>query len=147
MRAARRPLLFGYTVSRMKRAAAALLVLGSLWSAQERKGKSPRPPELAVLELKVQREPGHVIVDGRVRNNTGKSLKGLNLFFHFLAPGGATISRQQTRVAENPMEPGEEGSFHAQSVDPVRAVHIRLEAEDQDGRYLRVDKPGPYTIE
>jgi hypothetical protein len=50
-------------------------------------------------------------------------------------------------VSEVVVRPGEEQFFEAQTVDPVRAVHIRLDAEDKEGRYLKVDKRGPYAIE
>jgi hypothetical protein len=127
--------------------AVALLALGSLLFAQARKGKSPRPAEVAVVELRVQREPGHVTLDGRVKNTSEKPLKGLIVIFEFLASRGEPLTRQQTQVVDGMMESGEEGSFHVQTVDPVRAIWIRVEAQDSAGRELRVDKPGPYVIE
>ena len=131
----------------MMRVLAALLLLASLLSSQERKGKSPKPPDVLVLEIKVLREPGHITLDGRVSIGAERPLRGLVLFFEFLAPGGAMLSRQRTQIAEESMDPAEEAPFHVQTVHVARAVHIRLEAEDGEGRPLRIDKPGPYVIE
>ncbi|MBM3811977.1 MAG: hypothetical protein FJW20_10130 [Acidimicrobiia bacterium] len=107
----------------------------------------PKPPEVQLVEIRVHREPRIVAVEGRVRNNSDRSFKGLVLFFEFLESDGKMISRKNTLVTSNPMAPGDDTEFITQTPDQARAVHIRVEAEDKDGRYLRVDKPGPYAIE
>ena len=121
--------------------------LVALAAAAQKKGKEPKPPEITVVEFKVRRDAGVVAVEGRVKNGSDKPLKGVVLFFEFLEPSGRMIQRKNTQVTENLVEPGEEGEFTAQTTDPVRAVQVRLDAEDKEGRYLRVDKPGPYTID
>jgi hypothetical protein len=112
-----------------------------------RRPKGPAPPEVAVVRIKVQREPKVVSVEGTVRNNSDRMLRGLVLFFAFLEGDGHTITRKKIQAGAGTLEPGEETEFLGQTPDPVRAVQIRLEAEDKDGRVLRVDKPGPYDIE
>ncbi|MFN7923665.1 MAG: FxLYD domain-containing protein [Bryobacteraceae bacterium] len=111
------------------------------------KAKADKPPDLVVVTLKVQREAGNFAVEGTVRNNSDKPMKGLVLFFEFMEPGGRTISRMNTTVSEVTLEPGEEGEFLTQTPDQVRAVHVKLDAEDKDGRYFTIDKPGPYAIQ
>lgn len=131
----------------MKPALAAILALASLWFSQERKGKPPRPPDVRVIEIKALREPAHITVDGRLTIGPEKPLRGLVVFFEFLAPGGAMISRQQTQVSDEELAPDQETSFHVQTVHVPRAVQVRLEAQDGRGQPIRLDKPGPYTIE
>jgi hypothetical protein len=137
----------------MRFAAAALVMAIALlpveaWQKERaQRAKGPRPPDLAVVTFKVHREPGVVAVEGRVRNNSDRVLRGLVVFFEFLESDGKMITRKNTMVTNASVEPGEEEEFLTQTVDPVRAVHVRLDAEDKDGRYLRVDKPGPYAIE
>jgi hypothetical protein len=114
--------------------------------------KKPAPqkqgaPDVEIQSIKVQREPGLVALEGWIRNCSTKPFKGLILFFEFLESDGKMITRKSTMVSEVVVRPGEEQFFEAQTVDPVRAVHIRLDAEDKEGRYLKVDKRGPYAIE
>lgn len=137
----------------MRFAVAALLVAVALapveaWQkGRTQRATGPRPPDIAVVTFKVHREPGIVAVEGRLRNNSDRPLRGLVVFFEFLESDGKMITRKNTMVTNTPVAPGEEEEFLTQTVDPVRAVHVRLGAEDKDGRYLRVDKPGPYAIE
>jgi hypothetical protein len=134
----------------MRRAAIVLLALSILgWTADKprKKGKPEKPPEIRVIDLEIRREAGLVAIEGKVRNGSDKPFKGLVLFFEFLEPGGKTISRMNSRITESMVEPGDDGEFQTQTPDQVRAVHVRLDAEDRDGRYLTIDKPGPYTIE
>ncbi len=131
----------------MKRATAFLLLLASLLFPQARKGKAPRPPEVELLEVTARRETGQVILDGRVRNATNRPFKGLIVLFEFHSTDGRMISRKQTTVAEDSFDPGQEGEFRTETPDPVRAVRVLVICEDREGRYLRVDKPGPFPIE
>ncbi len=48
------------------------------------------------------------------------------------------ISRMTTIASEHAVDPGEEAEFLTQTPDQVRAVHVRLDAEDSKGRYLRL---------
>ena len=144
---------FGTIDALMRFPAAALLIAIALVSTADaqRKGRGkasgPRPPEVAVVSMKIEREPRVVTVEGVVRNNSERTLRGLTLYFAFLEPGGATITRKNILVSSKEMEPGQEEAFLGQTVDPVRAVWVRVEAADKGGEELVVDKPGPYTIE
>ncbi len=115
--------------------------------AQQKKARpAPRGPDLLILDLKVQRDATHVTVDGKVRVGPAKALKDITLIFEFFAPGGELLTKQQIQVTENEMGPGEETTFHGQTLSPPRAVRVKVDAE-ADGRYVRIDKPGPYVIE
>lgn len=139
----------------MKFAAAclAVLVLPLAADAQKSKERSRKdkdkgkPPDVLVLDFKIYREGSNIAVEGRVKNNALLPFKGLILFIEFLEPGGRTISRMNHRIVDDRLEPGDDAQFSAQTPDQVRAVHVRMDAEDKDGRYLTMDKPGPYTIE
>ncbi|MBL8291739.1 MAG: hypothetical protein JNN08_07880 [Bryobacterales bacterium] len=133
----------------MKFAVAGLVVclLAGLPAAAQ-KGKTKKgAPEVQIVSLKVQRDGGTVALEGRVKNVSEKPLRGLVIFFEFLQFDGRMISRMTTQVSEDVMGPGEEGEFTTQTPDQVRAVHVRLDAEDTQGRYLKVDKPGPHVID
>ena len=126
------------------------LLTGEVFAQKRRDPKAkqgPKLPDVAVVKIQVQREPKIVAIEGIVRNNGEQPLRGLTLFFVFLEGDGHTITRKKITVSGGTLQPGEEGEFLAQTVDPVRAVQIKLEAEDKDGRFLNVDKPGPYDIE
>ena len=115
---------------------------------RNRRGK-PDPnklPEVNV-ELRIERDAGTIKVDGKAKNVGVKPLEGIVLFFEFLEPGGRMISRMTTVAAEDAIQPGKEAEFLTQTPDQVRAVHVRLDAEDSKGRYLRLAKAGPFTIE
>jgi len=111
------------------------------------KPSGPQPPEVRIAEFRVQRDGGLISVEGRIVNGSQKPFKGLVLYFEFLEFNGRMISRKNTEVTENTIGPGEDSEFTTQTPDQVRAVHVRIDAEDKDGRYLTVDKPGPYVIE
>jgi len=126
-----------------------LSLLPAAPAQKERKQKDdgPKPPDIIVLEFKAHREPGLVIFQGAVRNNSAKSIRGIVLIFEFLEGDGKMITRKTTVVTESAVAPGQESGFEVQTVDPVRAVQVRVDAEDKDGRYLRLDTQGPYDIE
>ena len=126
-----------------------LLCAGLAASAGQSGKQAKRAPQfdVQVVEISTHRDSKHILMDGRLRNSAGKPLRGLVVFIEFLESGKKMISRMQTVVVEGEMAPGEEGEFHVQSPDQVRAVYYLLEVEDTQGRYLRLDKPGPYVIE
>jgi hypothetical protein len=133
----------------MRRVLLALTVTGVLClPAADRKPKGRKPPDIEVLEMKVRRMEGKVTLDGRVRNGGEKTLAGVVLIFDFFAPGKVPITSQKTTVDEENLEPGKEGAFHAEMVDPVRAVECVLSAaDDGEGRDLRLAKPVRANIE
>lgn len=133
----------------MKFAVAGLVVclLAVLPAAAQKSKTKKGAPEVQIVSLKVQRDGATVALEGKVKNVSEKPLRGLVIFFEFLQFDGRMISRMTTQVSEDVMGPGEEGEFTTQTPDQVRAVHVRLDAEDTQGRYLKVDKPGPHVID
>ncbi len=125
-----------------------ILCILPVFAAAAQKSKSKKgAAEVQVVSLKVQRDGGMVALEGKMKNVSDKPLRGLVIFFEFLQFDGRMISRMTTHVSEDVMNPGEEGEFTTQTPDQVRAVHVRLDAEDTQGRYLKVDKPGPHVID
>ena len=128
------------------------LALAAPWlSAQKEREHGSKDknkaPDLEIIELKVRREEKTISVEGRVRNISAKPMKGIVLFFEFLESDHKMISRMIAEVTKDLVEPGEDASFETQTKDQSRAVALRLDAEDSEGRYFKPDKPGPYQIE
>jgi hypothetical protein len=122
--------------------------LGLMEAADKpRPKKQTKPPDVCVIALKIERDGSNVALEGTVRNNSGRPMKGLVLFFEFIEPGGRMISRMNTEVTGTTLDPEHEGEFLAQTPDQVRAVSVRLDAEDKEGRNLTLDKPGPHVIQ
>lgn len=125
----------------------ALLMLASLCFAWQKKGKSPKLPELAVLEITCHRADGDVHVDGRLKVQTTKPVQKLQLLVDFLGSDKQLLQTKRGPVDSELLEPGEETEFHLRVSDPVRAVMYTIRAEDGEGRDLRVEKAGPFPIE
>ncbi len=128
-----------------------MLLAAVTWAPAQRgrnkekdKGK---PPDLELVELKIRRDEKVITVDGRVRNISSKPMKGVVLFFEFLESDHKMISRMIAEVTKDVVAPGEDASFETQTKDQSRAVAVRVDAEDADGRYFLVNKPGPHEIE
>lgn len=130
---------------------ALLLILATAGTAAQRPRRPGAPvkggPDLTILGVKVSREPKLVIVEGSLRNSSDRRLNKVTVYFVFLESGGQTITRKNIGVQQDVLEPGDETTFLGQTADPVRAVWVKLEAADKDGRHLTIDKPGPYDIE
>ncbi len=128
----------------MKLLVLAILLLPVCGGAADKKKKQL---EIEVVETTAQRENGLIALDGRVRNTGDKPIERLIILFDFLAPGGAVITTQRFNVDEEVLEVGKDATIRAQMVDHVRAVRYRVNAVDEAGHDLRVNKPGPYVIE
>ena len=129
--------------------AAMLLAIAAWAPAQKkepRKGKS-KQPDMELLEFKVHREDKTIVLDGRVRNISAKPMKGVVLYFELLESDNKMISRLSAEVTKDVIAPGEDVSFETQTNDHSRAVGVRVDAEDVDGRYFTLNKPGPYEID
>ncbi|MCC6537317.1 MAG: hypothetical protein IT162_07200 [Bryobacterales bacterium] len=131
--------------------AAAILPLAAQAQVGQRAGRGKKnkdaPPDLEIAELKIRRDGKLITVDGSVRNISAKPMKGVVLFFEFLEADNKMISRMIAEVTKAVLAPGEDAAFETQTKDQSRAVGVRVDAEDIDGRYFKVDKPGPYEIE
>jgi len=128
-----------------------LLAVFAAWLPAQRKRDAnkdkEKPPELEIVELKARRDEKNITVDGRVRNISGKPMKGIVLYFEFLEGDNKMISRMIAEVTKDEIAPGDDASFETQTKAQARAISIRVDAEDSGGRYFRIDKPGPYEIE
>jgi hypothetical protein len=106
-----------------------------------------RRPEVQVIEAKARRvEEGKIAVDGRVKVGD-KPLKGLVIVFDFLSSEGETLTSQKITADEDQLDPGEESSFHAATMNPPGAIRFRLRAFDSSDRQLRIGNAGPFVIE
>lgn len=130
----------------MKRAAVFLVVLASLLLPQEKKRK-PRPAEIEVLAASAHRTQGMINADGRVRNVGERAAVKLVLLFDFMTTGRRVITTQRGAVEPEVLEPGQEVEFRVEMKDAVRAVEFRIQAEEIDGRELKVSRGGPFPIE
>ncbi|MCC7237191.1 MAG: hypothetical protein IT163_17915 [Bryobacterales bacterium] len=126
---------------------ACLVALCAFPQKKKPKGKEGSGPDLVVVKMEVRREQNMIVFDGVVRNGSDHPCKGIVLFFEFLDADDKLISRRSIEVTRLPVEPGEEGVVEAQTNAQARMVSYRLDAEDKDGRYLTLDRAGPYVIE
>jgi hypothetical protein len=120
---------------------AATLFLGS--AQEKRKSKA----EVEVLEVKTHRADGKLTVDGRVRNISGHSMKGLIVFFVLEASRNEVVAKKNGSTEPPDLEDGDEAEFHLETSDAVRAVYIRVEAQDKRGFVFRMENNGPFPIE
>ena len=111
--------------------------------AQRRK----KPPDLAVIETKVERSEGRIMADGRVRNTGEKPISALTVVFDFLSPEGEVVNSLKAAIDEDVLLPGQEGGFRAETKEFPRAVRYRIRAFDEHERELRAVNTGPFAIE
>jgi hypothetical protein len=125
-----------------------LLALATLSTAADRKRNQPlKPAEIEIVDVTAQRGEGRVSLDGRVKNAGERPASGVVLIFDFLAPGRQVVTSKRGALEAERLGPGETAEFHAYVPAPPRAVEIRIQAEEGNGRELKVVKPGPYVIE
>lgn len=115
--------------------------------AADKKSKSGKPPDVEVEEITVVRRQGLFLLDGYVLVNRAKSFKGLIVQFEFFAPGDKLISKQEIPATKERLEAGDEVEFHAQCVDHVRAVTVRVNCVSGKHMYLSTENTGPFPIE
>lgn len=120
-----------------------VLAFPLLISAQDKK----KGAELVLVEIHARRNVNVVQLDGRVKNVGGKTAEGVTLVFHFLAPGGATMTTQRGPLQVEDLEPGEEAPFMLETAFPPRSVRIKVEAENRGKMEIKLQKGGPYPIE
>jgi hypothetical protein len=130
----------------MVRLVSLFLVLGLCLGGapQKRRGK---PPDIEITQPVMRRSGEDILLDGRLRNCTEKPIRGLVLFFDFMAPGRQVVTTQKGSLEEELLEPGQETEFRMQVKAPPRVVEIQINAADEDGRHLRVGNPGPFVIQ
>jgi hypothetical protein len=105
-------------------------------------------PDVQVVEVRAQRlEAGKIVVDGTIKNTSGKLMKGLIVIFDFLSSANATLTSQKIQMADDVLTKGQESSFHAETLNPPGAVRYRLRAFDNVDHEVRIGPTGPYPIE
>jgi hypothetical protein len=123
-----------------------LLSIPTVLFAQQRKSKD-KGPEVELLEATARVEDGVLLLDGRLKNVSEKSIRGLTIIFEVLDPNKNVLTKQQGPIEEKQLEPGEEGRFEVQMAFHARAVWFRMWFEDGGARELRAEKTGPFPIE
>jgi hypothetical protein len=131
----------------MKAVVAASIMLATLLCFGQEKRKSPKPPDIAVMESTAHRSEGSVVLEGRVRNGSSKTVNGLVLLFDFIDSGGQVIATKQSPADADVLAPAAECPFHFETADPVRAVQFRVRATDTAGHDLRVEPSTSKAIE
>jgi hypothetical protein len=130
---------------RMTRKLCWIFLVLALTAFAQKKGK---PPEVELMEAKVHRQEGNLIIDARVKNVGEKPIKTLVLIIDFVASDHKqVITTKRGGLDQEILDPGEEAEFHAQIEDPSRATEFRITVEDGGGKYLRAEKTGPFPIE
>ena len=132
-----------------------LLLLGTLpgLAAQEKnqdkkkKAKTPKPPDLTILNVVCRRSDGEIVLDGQVKNTGERPLQNVDLLIDFRAVGKQVLTTKRGPVESETIEPQGEADFHLRINDYARAIEIFFNAEEKDRRDLRVDNTGPFPIE
>jgi hypothetical protein len=124
---------------------ASIAVLPSLRA--QKKNAEKKGPDVHLVEATAQLEDGRVNIDGRVRNTSEKPIRKLNFILEMLDSDRKVLTRQQGRIDEDTLDPGDEAVFRAQIAWHARAVLFRLEFEDGGGRELMAENTGPFAIE
>jgi hypothetical protein len=103
--------------------------------------------DVDIVEVTARRGDDMIAIDGRVRNTSDKTIRGLTLSFDFTASDGSVMTTQTTPVDEENLAAGAEAPFHAQLNNPPRAVKFKVSAVTDTKRGLRVIHGGPFAIE
>jgi hypothetical protein len=106
--------------------------------------KKKKPPDIQVLEVKVQRTGEMVTIDGRLRATGERPISRLVLSFDFL-DGSAVLVTKQARVDAETLKTGDEAPFHVETDCPAKAYELRINAY-RNGSELTVGNPGPHAI-
>ena len=129
-----------------RRTLLATIALLPLLRAQK-KNAEKKGPEVHLIEATAQVEDRRVNIDGRVRNSGERPIRKLNFILEMLDSDRKVLTRQQGRIDEDTLDPGDEAIFRAQVAWHARAVSFRLEFEDGGGRELLAENAGPFAIE
>jgi hypothetical protein len=124
-----------------------LLMLGTFLYPQEKKRKSPKPPDLTIVDVKVHRDGDVVSLDGHVKNTSEKPLAGVVLLIDFFGPNKDPLTTQRGTLENELLEPGQEADFRLEIKAPARAVEVRFNSQDKNTKDLRVENSGPFAID
>lgn len=124
-----------------------LASLPALSLSAQKKNAEKKGPEVHLLEASAHVEDRRINIDGRVRNAGTKSIRKLNFILEMLDSDRKVLTRQQGRIDEDTLDPGDEAIFRAQIAWHARAVWFRVEFEDGGGRELLAENTGPFVID
>jgi hypothetical protein len=133
--------------ARMTRRIVVTALALALFLSAQKKNAEKKPPDVELVEASAQVEDRRVNIDGRVRNSGAKPIRRLNFILEMLDSDLRVLTRQQGKIDEETLEPGDEASFQAQIAWHARAVSFRVEFEDGSGRELNAVNTGPFPIE
>ena len=132
----------------MTRGAAIFLILAGVGFPQSKKPtKKAKPPDAILLKPAVHFNDAVVTLDGALRNSSEKPLKAIVLHIDFLGPNKELLTTWRGPIESELLEPAQEAAFHLQVKAPLRAVSVRFNAVDADGREVRLENPGPHVID
>jgi hypothetical protein len=123
----------------------ALSLLGLTALAQNK--KTPKPPDLEIVEIAAKRRGDEIHVDGKVRNTSDKPLEKVSIIVDFFAPNRKPMVSKRGPVDEEVLEPGDEAVFQLAMDDPGQLVNIEIQAVDRRERDLRLSRTGPFSID
>ncbi len=123
------------------------LSLASLCFATAEGRKQPPVLELEITEVTARRVENQILVDGRVRNGSGRPLQAVVLVFDFLSPDSRVVTTRKGPLEDEVLEDGQETSFHFRMPDAVRAVWFRVRAQVRGSREPEVRNSGPHPVE
>lgn len=106
-----------------------------------------KKPDVEVLDVKCRRGEQKVTVDGKVRINSEKPLRGLVLEFAFLSDSGEVLTTEKTEVTDETLQKDDEQPFHAETLNPPGAIQYKIRVFTGGDRELRVGNAGPFVIE
>jgi hypothetical protein len=109
--------------------------------------QKPKTGEIDIVEVTAHRGAEMIEIDGRVRNTSDKTIRGLTLSFDFTASDGSIMTTQTAPVDQENLAAGEEAPFHLQLNNPPRAVKFKVSAVTESKRGLRVTHGGPFAID
>lgn len=130
----------------MLRLVSILLLASALLTSQDKK-KTPKPPDLELVDVAASRDGGTIIVDGRIRNSGAKPLEKVVIIFDFFAPNRKPMVSKKGPVEADLLAPGDETEFKLAMPDPGQLVSVEIQAVDRRERDLRLDRSGPFSID
>lgn len=106
-------------------------------------------PAIKVVEISVHRLSTDplIVIEGRIVNSGHQPIRNLVLIFDITGMDGEVVSRQRGKVEEDPFVPGDESEFHWQMDDQARAVEVGVRAVAHHEEVVKVEQPGPYSIQ
>ena len=131
----------------MSRAIFVLAALPVALLLSQNNKKTPKPPDLEVVEVTATRHGDEIHVDGKVKNTGLKPLEKVAVIVDFFAPNRKPMVSKRGPVDAEVLEPGEEADFKLAMADPGQLVAIELQAVDRRERDLRLSRTGPFSID